>query len=86
MTLLRELIAIPEAVHQGDFVLSLADGVSRPAQTLGTYVVTEQLRTAFDAGLSLVQTALASRSSKGALFTGASAAGRAISWPCCTSS
>ena len=27
MTLIRELIPIPERVHQGDFVLKLSDGV-----------------------------------------------------------
>ena len=40
MTLIRELIAIPERVHQGDFVLKLADGVENAGQTLHHYVVT----------------------------------------------
>jgi hypothetical protein len=29
MTLLKDLITIPEAVHKGDFVMSLAAGVAR---------------------------------------------------------
>ena len=40
MTLIRELIAIPEQVHQGDFVLKLADGVAHAEATLRDYVVT----------------------------------------------
>ena len=42
--LLKDLIHIPERVHQGDFVLKLAEGVDRPAEaTLRDYVVTPQL-------------------------------------------
>ena len=40
MTYIRELIAIPERVHQGDFVLKLSEGVSHAEQTLKDYVVT----------------------------------------------
>jgi len=40
MTLIRELIDIPERVHRDDFVLRLAEGVTNPAETLRTYVVT----------------------------------------------
>ena len=41
MTLLRELIDIPEQVHQGDFVLEVTEGVGRSKETLSTNVVTE---------------------------------------------
>ena len=34
MTLLRELIEIPEHVQKGDFVLRLSEGVSDPAELL----------------------------------------------------
>jgi len=37
----RELIDIPEQVHQGDFVLEVTEGVGRSKETLSTYVVTE---------------------------------------------
>ena len=40
MTLIKDLIAIPERVHQGDFVLQLSKGVTEPEQTLRDYVVT----------------------------------------------
>ncbi len=37
--LLRELIDIPERIHQGDFVLRLTEGVRDTRSTLDTYVV-----------------------------------------------
>ena len=53
--LLRDLIDIPERVHQGDFVLKLSEGVSdaHAAETVANYVVTDQLRRAFDDALGL---------------------------------
>ena len=38
MPLLKDLITIPERVHQGDFVLRLTQGVTAPEQTLRDYV------------------------------------------------
>jgi hypothetical protein len=38
MPLLKDLISIPERVHQGDFVLQLSKGVTEPEQTLRDYV------------------------------------------------
>ncbi len=43
MPLIRDLIHIPEQIHRDDFVLRLAEGVTNPAQTLRTCVVTPQL-------------------------------------------
>ena len=40
--LLRDLVAIPDEVHAGDFVLSLAKGVGEKS-TITEYVVTEPL-------------------------------------------
>ena len=34
MPLIRDLIDIPEQIHRDDFVLRLAEGVARPAETL----------------------------------------------------
>ena len=42
MPLLKDLITIPERVHQGDFVLQLTKGVTEPEQTLRDYVVTPE--------------------------------------------
>ncbi len=33
MTLIKELIDIPEQVQRGDFVLRLSEGVNRPEET-----------------------------------------------------
>lgn len=40
--LLRDLVAIPDTVHDGDFVLNLAKGV-QDRSTITDYVVTEPL-------------------------------------------
>lgn len=76
MTLLRELIDIPEVVHKGDFVLRLTEGVADPAATLRSYVVTPQLAGAFDRALGLVAAALRDNSSKGAYLHGSFGSGK----------
>ena len=76
MTLIRELIPIPERVHQGDFVLKLSDGVRAADETLGHYVVTPQLAQAFDSSLAFVQSALATRQSKAAYLHGSFGSGK----------
>ncbi len=76
MTPLRDLIDIPERVHRDDFVLRLAEGVAKPAETLRTYVVTPQLADAFDRALDLIKGALASGSSKAAYLHGSFGSGK----------
>ncbi len=76
MTLLRDLIDIPERVHRDDFVLRLSEGVDRPEETLRSYVVTPQLAEAFDRALGLIRAALASRSSKAAYLHGSFGSGK----------
>ena len=49
MTLLSELIEIPEAVHKSDFVISLKSAIEDPTRTINDYVVTPQLAECFDA-------------------------------------
>ena len=55
MPTIGDIFDIPTQVHQGDFVLRLAEGVTRPADTLGTYVVTPQLVLCFRSGPGLDQ-------------------------------
>ena len=76
MTLLRDLIDIPERVHRDDFVLRLSEGVDRPEETLRSYVVTPQLADAFDRALGLIRAALAARSSKAAYLHGSFGSGK----------
>ena len=76
MPLIRDLIDIPEQIHRDDFVLRLAEGVARPAETLRTYVVTPQLAGAFDRALDLIKGAVASGSSKAAYLHGSFGSGK----------
>ena len=76
MTLLRELIDIPEHVQKGDFVLRLSEGVVDPAGTLGEYVVTPELVRCFDQALDLVRDAVARRTSKATYLHGSFGSGK----------
>jgi len=67
MTLLRELITIPEAIQRGDFVISLAAGVADPARTLESYVVTPQLADAFGDALRFIASAVSEKQEQGRL-------------------
>jgi hypothetical protein len=76
MPLLKDLIAIPERVHQGDFVLQLTKGVTEPEQTLRDYVVTPQLVDAFSNALGFIQQAVQTGSSKAAYLHGSFGSGK----------
>jgi len=47
MTLIKDLIEIPDHVEKGQFVLRLAEGVTRPEETLNEYVVTPELKVCY---------------------------------------
>ena len=55
MTLIKDLIDIPDHVQRGDFVLRLAAGVNRAEETLREYVVTPELRACFDDALTFIR-------------------------------
>lgn len=74
--LLRDAIDIPEAVHDDDFVLQIHRAQEAAEQTLTDYVVTESIADSFDKGLTLVQSTLASGSSKGAFIHGSFGSGK----------
>jgi hypothetical protein len=78
MTIIDDVFRIPESVHQGDFVLKLTEGVSaeHADATLRHYVTTEQLVVAFDQALGLIQSALQTRTSKGAYLHGSFGSGK----------
>jgi hypothetical protein len=73
---IADLLALPERVHKGDFVLNLAEGVTRPQETLDTYVVTPQLVDCFDNALGFIRAGLDSRSSKACYLHGSFGAGK----------
>lgn len=76
MTLLSELIEIPEHVHKSDFVISLATAIGDPEHTVRDYVVTDQLAACFDRALSLVATSLADGRSKSTYLHASFGAGK----------
>lgn len=73
-----DIFNIPEAVHQGDFVLRLTEGLKaeRRKQTLRDYVVTPQLVQSFEQALSLIGSAVMGNSSKGAYLHGSFGSGK----------
>src|SRR6266542_495018 len=76
MTLIKDLIDLPDKVHRGDFVLTLSDGVIRPQETVANYVVTQQLANGFDVALSLVRSALEGKVSKATYLHGSFGSGK----------
>jgi hypothetical protein len=64
MTFIKDLIEIPDHVEKGSFVLRLAEGVTRPEETLREYVVTPELKACFDDALSFIKGALQTRTSR----------------------
>lgn len=76
MTYIKELIELPDQVRRGDFVLKLSEGVTNPQETVANYVVTDQLVKCFDEALSLIRSAIDSRSSKAAYLHGSFGSGK----------
>lgn len=76
MTFLRDLINIPERVHQGDFVLKLSEGVTHADATLRDYVVTPQLVDSFDNALGFIKQSVESGGSKAAYLHGSFGSGK----------
>lgn len=76
MTLLADLIEIPEHVHKSDFVISLATAIGDPQRTLADYVVTPQLAECFDRALSLVASSVVDHRSKATYLHASFGAGK----------
>jgi hypothetical protein len=76
MTLLSELIEIPDQVLKGDFVINLAAAAGDAEVTLRDYVVTEQLADAYDNALGFVAAAVREDASKAAYLDGSFGSGK----------
>ncbi|WOD37278.1 hypothetical protein [Nodosilinea sp. E11] len=76
MTLIKDLIDIPDRIQTGDFVLRLTEGVNQVEQTLAQYVVTPELKDCFDNALSFIRSALQSNSSKASYLHGSFGSGK----------
>jgi hypothetical protein len=76
VTLLRDLIDIPERVGRGDYVFTLQDAVKEPDRVLRHYVVTDQLASSFDEALAFVHGAIQGRESKATYLHGSFGSGK----------
>lgn len=76
MTLIKDLIDIPERIQRGDFVLKLSEGVTRAEETLRDYVVTPELTDCFDNALTFIRSALESHTSKASYLHGSFGSGK----------
>ncbi len=76
MTLLKELIDIPEHLDKGQFVLRLTEGVVNPEATVSSYVATEQLVKAFDNAMGFIKGAVIENKSKASYLHGSFGSGK----------
>jgi hypothetical protein len=76
MTFLKDLIEIPDHVEKGQFVLRLAEGVTRPEETLREYVVTPELKACYEDALSFIKGALQTKTSKASYLHGSFGSGK----------
>lgn len=76
MTLLKDLIDIPERVIPGDLVMELASGIDHAEQTIRDYVVTPQLVTAFDNALDVVASSAGDQQSRATYLHGSFGSGK----------
>src|SRR3989442_3044372 len=76
MTLIKDLIDIPERVQHGDFVLRLSEGVNRAEETLREYVVTPELKDCFDNALAFIRNALRKNTSDASYLHGSFGSGK----------
>ena len=76
MTLLKDLIDIPEHIDKGQFVLRLTEGVSDPQATVAAYVPTPQLVLAFDDALNFIKGSVLGHTSKATYLHGSFGSGK----------
>jgi hypothetical protein len=76
MTLIKDLIDIPERVQKGDYVLRLSEDIKRPDVVLENYVVTPELRACFDAALTFIRSAVQGWTSKATYLHGSFGTGK----------
>jgi hypothetical protein len=76
MTLMRDVITIPERVADSDFVMRLSEGVAHARQTIRDYVVTDSLKRNFATALGLVGQAVETGRSQAAFLHGSFGSGK----------
>lgn len=73
---LRDVLDLPDSVHAGDFKIELTGGFTEVEARVAEYVVTDQLRGAFDKALSIVRTAVRDGTSHAAYLHGSFGSGK----------
>ncbi|ROO83041.1 hypothetical protein EDD29_0530 [Actinocorallia herbida] len=73
---LKDVLDLPEEVHAGQFKVELSGGFDATAVLVDQYVVTDQLKEAFDAALSQVRIALTGNTSLAAYLHGSFGSGK----------
>jgi hypothetical protein len=76
MTLLKDLIDIPEHIDKGQFVLRLTEGVTDSQATVAAYVPTPQLVLAFDDALNFIKGSVLGHTSKATYLHGSFGSGK----------
>jgi predicted ATPase len=75
MTLIKDLIAIPDRVQRGDFVLKQSEDIEYPERVLENFV-TPELAKDFDAALTFIRSAIQGRTSKATYLHGSFGSGK----------
>lgn len=73
---LRDVLHLPEDVHAGSFKVELTGGFNEVEARVAEYVVTDQLRDAFDKALGIVRAAVRDGSSHAAYLHGSFGSGK----------
>ena len=73
---LKDVLYLPEEVHAGQFKVELSGGFDATAELVDKYVVTDQLKDAFDKALAQVRTALTEDTSLAAYLHGSFGSGK----------
>jgi hypothetical protein len=76
MTLIRELLDLPDQIRPTDFVLSLNAGIQHAEATVSSYAVTPNLVQSFRQTLSIISSALRTKRSEAAYIHGSFGSGK----------
>lgn len=76
MSILQEILKLPDRIRNADFVVRIAEGVEHPDTLLDRYAVTPDIHTAFQDALDLTQEAVLGKVSRGAYIHGSFGAGK----------
>src|SRR5437868_7673496 len=76
MTLIKDLIDVPEHVQKGDYDLKLVEDINKPEVALDKYVVTPELAKCYDAALTFIRSAVQGRTSKATYLHGSFGSGK----------